>query len=418
MENDKINKYLSEISSEDYSSSVYEMENWIRKESVENSFEKERNKSVLIKTLKENKLKYAVVFASLLILFFAGKIPVSQNKSIGNLLVWAVDKESKDDVGKIDEFNWINRANLIVKDTMIDNREMLYYTMIFPPEFDKSEIESYKNELAVLNYLKDLKIVPVFEPVKRPVYSAALFKLFNIDLTKIEINTDDIINNVNLQLAKSGVDDDIEINFNPDKYNDIMISPKLSSDSLRLKIHNDIVKEFYSGKAVLNIKKSLDKYNIALNAADSVIKKIVINFDNKTLKKMSYPQDVNEFNVIVDSIITKIDNQKLKKLNAKLKILQDSVLSKIGKELNIKIDIPDIGKIYDSVKKDFDFEKLKKMKINISREGNILDLENLDKEIEEKIDENDIDIDIDLDGVKGYDKKTDSLNINKKSKRK
>jgi len=82
------------------------------------------------------------------------------------------------------------------------------------------------------------------------------------------------------------------------------------------------------------------------------------------------------------------------------------VLNKIGKNIVINIDIPDIGNIVDSVTKNIDFESLKDIKIKVLDDSKMLELENLDERIKKEVDENlkdlEININMDLDSIQYF----------------
>jgi hypothetical protein len=289
MEDNTLNKYWDSVKSENYNNSIREVENFIRKEAYFGVEKSTVHKSVFIKTLSENKIKYAVILASLLIIYISGKVPVTQSKAIGNVVSWNINKNSDDAISKLDNFRWLDKSNLIVSDTIIDNNEVLNYKMLLPPEIDKSQLALIRDNLIEMGDISGYNIVPIYEPVKRPVYAAALYSLFNMDMTSIPVNKADIINNVSKQLQIAGLEDDVDIDF--DDEDNIparaYVVPKKDIYSYGIKLHDDIVRSVNIAKSIGNIKRTLANRNM-MSDEDSIIKKIVVKLDDHLLKSLSY----------------------------------------------------------------------------------------------------------------------------------
>jgi hypothetical protein len=419
MEDNTLYKYWDSVKSEDFSKSFVEVENFIRKESFFGIKKTKSHKSLFIKTIAENKVKYAVIVASLIILFLSGKVPITQNKAIGKVVSWSMNKNSNDAIAQLDNFSWLDKSNLIVSDTVIDNNEVLNYKMLLPPEIDKSQLALIRDNLKDIGDISGYNIIPIYEPVKRPVYAAALYSLFNIDMSSLPVNHAEIINDVSRQLEIAGIEDEVDIDFRD--LNNIpgfaYIVPKKKMDSLRIKLHNDIVRNVNIEKSVGNIKKSLEHRNIDINA-DSIIKKIVIKLNDQALKSLSYDNEIFIDNPAIDSIIIRVENG-MRKVNEKTKNIQDSVLSRMHKKMIVDIEIPDVGKIMDSVMNNIDFEELKNMNIKIFDEEELKELENLKEhdnldekiqiEVDKKLKDMNIKIEMNHEEMKEFENLPDSV---------
>jgi hypothetical protein len=193
--------------------------------------------------------------------------------------------------------------------------------------------------------------------------------------------------------------------------------PKKKMDSLRIKLHNDIVRNVNIEKSVGNIKKSLEHRNIDINA-DSIIKKIVIKLNDQALKSLSYDNEIFIDNPAIDSIIIRVENG-MRKVNEKTKNIQDSVLSRMHKKMIVDIEIPDVGKIMDSVMNNIDFEELKNMNIKIFDEEELKELENLKEhdnldekiqiEVDKKLKDMNIKIEMNHEEMKEFENLPDSV---------
>ncbi|HEY5534448.1 MAG TPA: hypothetical protein VIL99_05895 [Ignavibacteria bacterium] len=428
MEDNTLYKYWDSVKSEDFSKSFVEVENFIRKESFFGIKKTKSHESIFIKTISENKVKYAVIVASLIILFLSGKVPITQNKAIGKVVSWSMNKNSNNAIAQLDNFSWLDKSNLMVSDTVINNEEVLNYKMLIPPEIDKSQLSLIQTNLTDMGDVYGYNVFPVYEPVKRPVYAAALYSLFNFDMSSLPVNHAEIINDVSRQLEIAGIEDEVDIDFRD--LNNIpgiaYIVPKKKMDSLRIKLHNDIVRNVNIEKSVGNIKKSLEQRNIAINA-DSIIEKIVIKLNDRALKSLSYDNEIFIDNPEIDSIIIRVENG-MRKVNEKTKNIQDSVLSRMHKKMIVDIEIPDVGKIMDSVMNNIDFEELKNMNIkifdeeelkeleNLKEHDNLKELDNLDEKIQIEVDKKLKDMNIKIEMNPGEMKEFENLPDSVKSK--
>ena len=62
MEDNPLNKHWESIKAENYSGSFKEVENWIKAESYGGTNRPVKNRSYIVKTFSENKIKYAIIF--------------------------------------------------------------------------------------------------------------------------------------------------------------------------------------------------------------------------------------------------------------------------------------------------------------------------------------------------------------------
>ena len=417
MEDNTLNKYWDSIKSENYNKSVQEIESWFRKESFNGIKKASTLKAEFFQTLVENKVKYTVILASLLIIFFTGKIPINQSKTIGKVVSWSVDKNSPDAVTKIDNFKWLDKSKLTVADSVINNREVLIYKMLLPAEYNNVQLTSIRNDLNNVNDISGFNLVALHEPVQRPVYAAALYSLFNVDVSAIPAERDRIVNDVSRQLEQAGIQNVVDLDFdNYPGFGDFVA--RMDNDEMRVQIHDEIVRNTNISRSVDNIKKSLAEHNFTVNT-DSIIKNIVVKFDNNILKTISCDNSLNLVNPVIDAIVVKFDGQRNKKFITGMKNFKDSLKNKMKKNIIVNIDIPDEDEIMESINS-MDYSSLKNLNIKIMNEAELEKLENLKEnvrdqvndQIEEQLDNLQFNINSELENIPYYQSIPDSIKEN------
>ena len=417
MEDNTLNKYWNSIKSENYNKSVHEIESWVIKESFNGIKKTSTLKSDFVQTLIENKVKYTVILASLVIIFFTGKIPINQNKTIGKVVSWSVDKNSPDAVSKIDNFQWLDKSKLTVADSVIANKEVLIYKMLLPAEYNNVQLTSIRNDLNNVNDISGFKLVALHEPVQRPVYAAALYSLFNVDVSAIPAERDRIINDVSRQLEQAGIQNVVDLDFdNYPGFGDFVA--RMDNDEIRVQVHDEIVRNTNISRSVDNIKKSLAEHNFTVNT-DSIIKNIVVKFDNNILKTISYDNSLNVVNPVIDAIVVNFDSQKNKKFVTGMKNFKDSLKNKMKKNIIVNIDIPNAAEILESVNS-IDYSSLKNLNIKVLSEEERDELENIKEnihdqitdQIEEQLDNLEFNINTELENIPQYQSIPDSIKEN------
>ena len=417
MEDDTLNKYWDSIKSESYNKSSKEIESWVRKESFNGIKKAASLKSDFIKTLIENKVKYTVILASLLIIFFTGKIPINQNKTIGKVVSWSVDKNSPDAISQIDDFKWLDKSKLTVADSVIDNKEVLIYKMLLPSDYDNVHLASIRKDLSDINDISGFNLVALHEPVQRPVYAAALYSLFNIDVSAIPAERDRIINDVSRQLEQAGIQNVVDLDFNNYPGFGYFVT-RMDNDEIRVQVHDEIVRNTNISRSIDNIKKSLDEHNFKVNT-DSIIKNIIVKFDNNTLKSISCDNSLNLVNPVIEAIVVNFDGQKNRNYITGMKNFKDSLKNNIKKNIIVNIDIPNVAEILESVNS-MDYSSLKNLNIKVMNEEERDKLENIKEniqdqitdQIEEQLDNLEFNINTELENIPQYQSIPDSIKEN------
>lgn len=375
-----LKKYFESIKDEKYKDSFKDVEFWLRRE-VEHSFEKpEKSKLSFFKFIfSEGRLKFAYLFIILILVGITSNFSVTRTEPVGVVMSWTVNKQNPESIKKIDNFDWVDKSKLIVNEENSDGKQVLVYKMLLP-DANKEEIEKLKTELASIKGVYSVNAIPISEPVKQPLYAVALGKVFNLDYDKNLANPEEIKNNVFEQLKLAGIQNDVNLNVIPvssaGKYVNFDFGKK--PDSIRLKIHSDVLNDY-------NIDKALDDVDMLLAPVkvinDSILKSIVIRVNGEELNtniilnevqrnldtlhlrlknsEIKRKEKMERFNEKMERFNERMErfNKSMEKFNKKMEKLHDKMeelnipsedldieLDENG-ELNIDIDIPEIPEI-------------------------------------------------------------------------
>jgi hypothetical protein len=97
----------------------------------------------------------------------------------------------------------------------INGTEVMEYKLLVQSVDDKAVI-NYKNDLEQIKQISSIKIVPINESVKRPVYSAALNTFFKIDINSSKMSDEQVQSEISKQLQDAGFND-INVSYKNDE---------------------------------------------------------------------------------------------------------------------------------------------------------------------------------------------------------
>jgi hypothetical protein len=425
---DILKKYFDSIKEENYKETFGNVENWLRGEAINSYNKPAKSKFTFFKyVFSEGRLKFAYLFIILIVAGVASNFSVTRTETVGSIMSWSVDKQNPEAIKKIDNLDWIDKSQLVVDQQSRDGKEMLTYKILLPTS-NNEEIEKLKGELASIKDIQSINVIPISEPVKQPLYAVALEKVFKVDYNKNLVNPEEIKNNVFEQLKLAGIQDYISFNC-PDNGSAgkfVNVNFGMQPDSMRIKVHRDIVYEYDLEKALDDVDELLEPVNVF---NDSVLKKIVVringedvntdviinevyrnldtlhlrlrNSDARRKEKLErFNERMERFNERMEKFNKNMEkyNKKMEKLNEKMKELNipnedfEIELNEEG-DLNIDIDIDDIPEIPEVEKKNFNFnfkfdDLEKNIKISIDSINLHFDgakIEKMNKKFEEKM---------------------------------
>lgn len=301
-----LGKYFDSIKNENNKESFTEFENWLRREAVYSDAVRPKSKFTFFKfVFSEGRLKFAYLFVILIFAGITSNFSVTRTETVGNVMSWSIDKQKQDVIKKIDNLDWIDKSQLVVEQGNSDGIDVLTYKMLVQNS-TKEEIEKFKNELENISDVHSIKIIPISEPVKQPLYAVALEKVFQFDINKNSANPDDIRSNVFEQLRIAGLGNFIDLNIPSNSGAGKLININFEvPDSVRIKAHYDIVNEYDINQALEDMDDMLAPMKV-IN--DSVIRNMVIRINGENLNTNMIMAEVHRS---LDSLHYKLKNSDI-----------------------------------------------------------------------------------------------------------
>lgn len=288
--------YRAVLKSEDYGSSFERVETWLRNKTEEIQNPQKERKLVKMKNYflsHKIRIAYAVIFLAVIVA--ACNMPVTQSENVGNMITWSVDKNNTDAISKIDELPWLKTAETVNINGNINNgKEEIIYTAVLQKSTEE-QVASFRNDLEKIG-VSALKIIPINNVVKRPLYSAALDNFFSININATGMSDEELQTEVQRQLKEQGVEMNIQFKTdangkreimmvevkgnetNTPKSYEINIDDKNGQEKIKLMQKNADPDKF-KGKTDAEIRDYVKQENPDLNLQDSEIN--IIREDGK-----------------------------------------------------------------------------------------------------------------------------------------
>jgi hypothetical protein len=198
-----MDEYIKRLKEKKYGGSFERTSEWLAE-----SQNKLKNKQNLRRTFKMKQyfLRHKLQFA--IIIFFAFLVaacnyPVSQNDTVGYVLSWTAPTSNTSVAESLNKLEWYKNSNITSSVKKINGTEITEYKLLVQ-SFDDKLVMNYKNDLEKINQLTSLKIIPINESVKRPVYSAALHSFFKIDINSTKMSDEQVQSEIKRQLNEAG----------------------------------------------------------------------------------------------------------------------------------------------------------------------------------------------------------------------
>jgi len=299
--------YFNAVKNQDYSGKQPEVENWLFKANIQINNQKQERKLHKMKNfIAINKLKLVYTVILLFVIAAACNMPVTQSENVGNMITWTVDKSNTDAISKIDELPWLKTADQVNKNGNINNgKEEIIYTTVLQKSTEE-QVASFRNDLEKIG-VSALKIIPINNDVKRPLYSAALNNFFSININATGMSDEELHAEVQRQLKEQGVDMNIQFKTDSNGKRDIIIVNEKGNET--------------------NTPKSYE-----------------INIDDKNgqekIKLMNKKADPDKFKGKTDNEIRKMIKEDIG--NPMLKD-EDIIISRDGDKVQVKVNVDKKG---------------------------------------------------------------------------
>jgi hypothetical protein len=301
-------RFKSVLRNEDYSNSFNRVETWLRNKSEQTRNAKNERSLVKMKNYffsHKIRLAYAVIFLALVVA--ACSMPVTTHETMGNVITWSVDKYNTDAINKIEELPLLKNADQVNKNGNTDNgKEEIVYTVVMQKSTEE-QIASFRNDLEKIG-VSALKIIPINNNVKRPLYSAALNDFFSININATGMSDEELEQEITSKLKEAGIND-FNIDFKTDDHGKRMLKLNIPDDQIKnahenfelnvndgnsrevmKMVHNKLDADKLKGMTDQQIKDQVKKDNPDLNLKDNDIK---ITREDGCVKVKVEREDVN-----------------------------------------------------------------------------------------------------------------------------
>jgi len=230
----KESKYFDELRNENYDNSFPVTEAWLRtaNENPLNNKKTERNIIMKLKNyFTSHKFRLAYAFLILAFVVAACNYPVTQQESAGDIMKWSVSKDNTEAVARIESMDWFKSGEFNINEENVNGKNVVSYSLVLSKE-NHANIQDYKSQLERINGVNDIKIIPLNEIVKRPVYSVLLNDLFKIDINATNMSDAELEKEITSQLKNAGIEA-VTVDFKGDENGHRMVKVVIPDDQIK-----------------------------------------------------------------------------------------------------------------------------------------------------------------------------------------
>jgi len=248
-------RHIKKLNERKYDDSFMRTSDWLISSRQTFLNKNKRSKSKMKDYILRHKLQFAVILLAA-ILIAACNMPVTQNETVGYALSWTAPGSSGKTVSEsLNKLEWYKNSSVSAETKNINGQQITEYKLIVQSNDDKL-VTGYKNDLEKIKELTSIKILPLNESVKRPVYSAALHSFFKIDINSDKMTDEQVQAEITRQLEQAGFTN-MSVSYKPDEKGRKKLEIKLKEGALqegnrRLEVNVDNK----NGKEVIKMKTS------------------------------------------------------------------------------------------------------------------------------------------------------------------
>lgn len=286
---DSVPNIWSSVKNENYNESYPQVEAWLRKISLNSSNQNERKFSYMKNFILAHKMRLVYTVIILAVIIGACSMPVTTHETVGYMLTWTVPQT--DDVAqKINALSWIDKSKLTMNENTNNGVTESLYSLLLP-NTSQEQVEAYNADLEKIKEITSIKILPLNEDVKRPLYSAALYKFFRVNIDATKMNDEELKQEVTRQMKEAGFNNP-NVEFKTDENGRRVFNLKLDHQENLSKDPQNFELNVNDGnsKEVLKFStKPLDKEKLK-NMTDDQIRQLIkeqhkdIQIDDKDIK--------------------------------------------------------------------------------------------------------------------------------------
>lgn len=217
-------RFWSAVKNEDYWESYPKVEAWLREISLKKSNKQERKFSTMRNYIMAHKMRLVYSVIALFVIIGACTMPVTQHETIGYMLSWTVP-QSSDVAQKINELSWIDKSKLNVNENTNNGETVVQYKLLLP-NTTRDQVQVYMKDLENIKEITTINLKPLNEDVKRPLYSAALYNFFRINIDATKMSDEELEQELTKQMKEAGFEVP-NVDFTTDENGKRMIKLKL-----------------------------------------------------------------------------------------------------------------------------------------------------------------------------------------------
>ncbi|MCU0371650.1 MAG: hypothetical protein MUE56_00205 [Ignavibacteria bacterium] len=276
-----MDKYWDKIRQEKYDGSF----DRVSKSLLEKNSTKEKRSKLVMKQFILTH-KYKIVFAVVLAFVFAAcNYPVTQEKTVGYAMQWSAEKQDEAAVNDaLNNLSWLKNANLNVNENNNNGKVVLEFSTVLQG-IDVNAVLKYKSDLEKISAVKSVKIVPLTESITRPVYSAALYSFFRVDISSKGKSDEEVRAEIEKQLRDNGFNNANVFYENAGEHKRLMVKipddGSMKGKSMEVRVDGD-------GKEEVVKMKTMKGSGIDASMSDEDIKRKIIEENGLEVK----PEDI------------------------------------------------------------------------------------------------------------------------------
>lgn len=263
----------------------------IRQEKYDGSFE--RTAKALLRnqnsqTKREHKMKTFIlehkvkIAIAVFLVFIVGacNYPVTQEKNIGYAFSWTSKPENEKTISQsLKNLPWLSNAPLTINVKNEGGTDIVEFNTVLQG-LDEKTAMLHKNDLEKIKEISSVKILPLTEHSTVPLYSAALYKFFRVEVFSSGKSEAEIIAEIQKQLKENGFDNAVVSYEKIGEHNRLMIkfpeNSNMNGQNMEVNVSGDGKEEVVKLKSAIGI-------GINGNMSDDEIKRKVIE-DNPNVK--------------------------------------------------------------------------------------------------------------------------------------
>jgi len=203
------------LKNEDHNDSFPDVEKWIREKSYLLNQKQNGRKTLKMKNyILDHKMRLVYTIVALAVLVGACSIPVVQNETIGHVLSWTIPESAQ--TKQADNLPWVDKSNLSISTNVNNGKTEYIYTLMLPGTTDE-QVQGYQRDLEKIKEITTIKVFPLNENVKRPIYAAALHSFFRINIDASKMSDEELSKEIERQLKEQGIHPPVNVDFKGDE---------------------------------------------------------------------------------------------------------------------------------------------------------------------------------------------------------